>query len=121
MRISLEELTFKAYHGLYPEEKVSGNTFMITVHIDVSTDFEFSDDELEHSIDYTKVYQLIKVEMEQPRGLLEAVASIISKKIINQFPLAQSVVVSVSKMNPPIGGPCAKTTVTVTAQREAGN
>lgn len=117
MRISLEELTFKAFHGLYPEEKANGNTFIVTVHIDVSTDFEFTNDELDHSIDYTRVYQLIKAEMEQPRGLLEAVAMSISKKIINQFTLADSVVVSVSKVNPPIGGPCAKTTVSLTSHR----
>ena len=116
-RITLENLTFHAFHGLYQEEKITGNQFSVTVHIDFSPSGTVSNDEIAHTIDYAEVYSLILEEMQQPRGLLEALAKSICEKIFLKFLRAEFIILSVSKHNPPIGGPCEKATVTVSTSR----
>lgn len=117
MRISLEDLSFKAFHGLYPQEKENGNEFLITVHIDFEPVIVYQNDELTKTIDYAEVYQIIASEMADPRGLLEAVVMRMGGKIMNSFELIQVLTLSLSKINPPIGGPCASATVTQTIRR----
>ena len=113
-RITLQGLDFHGFHGLYPEEKEKGNRFTVDVHIDVPFSPSVLEDKLEGTIDYSVVYGLIRSEMEKPRGLLEGLAITIAGNIRTSFPAIERVTVSVSKHNPPIGGTCEKTTVTVT-------
>ena len=112
-RISLEGLEFHAFHGVYPEERLHGNRFTVDVHID--TDFETAarQDDLNRTIDYSALAGIVKEEMERPRGLLEALANSIGHQIRQAFPMAEQVTISISKHNPPIGLPCAKSTVTL--------
>ena len=121
MRISLEDISFRAFHGLYEEEKIKGNDFLVTVHIDFEPADQYRNDEIGSTIDYTEVYQIIRNEMANPKGLLEAVISQIGSEIMARFILAESVIVSVSKLNPPIGGPCARATVTRTFSRNSSS
>ncbi|MFZ9980808.1 MAG: dihydroneopterin aldolase [Cyclobacteriaceae bacterium] len=116
-RITLENLIFHSFHGLYPEEKVNGNQFTVSLHIDFSPSGAISNDEITHTIDYAAVYSLIREEMQKPKGLLEALAKGICEKILLNFLKAESITLSVSKHNPPIGGPCEKATVTVSLSR----
>lgn len=115
--ITLEGLSFHGYHGLYEEEKANGNQFTVTVKIDFRPSGEFVNDEIGHTIDYSEVYSIIRTEMERPRGLLEALAKSICEKILEKFSSAEEIKLSVSKHNPPIGGPCEKATVTVVVSR----
>jgi dihydroneopterin aldolase len=117
-RITLEGLSFHGYHGLYQEEKNNGNQFTVTVQIDFRPSGEFVNDEIGHTIDYSEVYSIVREEMAQPRGLLEALAKSICEKILEKFSLAEVITLSVSKHNPPIGGPCEKATVTVHSSRQ---
>jgi len=112
-RISLMELEFHGYHGLYPEEKANGNRFTVEVHIDTRFAESVLEDRMEGTIDYSIIYGIVKEEMGTPRGLLEGLAMTIARKIRSTFPMIERVEVRVSKHNPPIGGPCAATTITV--------
>ncbi len=112
-RISLEGLEFHGYHGLYPEEQVNGNRFTVDIHIDTVFSDPVISDNLEGTIDYAAVYRIVKEEMDHRRGLLEALAIIISRRIRTTFQTADRVTVSISKHDPPIGGKCAKAMVTV--------
>jgi dihydroneopterin aldolase len=111
--INLRGLEFHGFHGLYPEEQVKGNRFTVDVRIDLEFTEKAFNDQIEGTIDYVEVYRLVSEEMVIPKKLLETLASSIAKKIKVGFPEASQVEVSITKHNPPIGGPCDKVTVTV--------
>ncbi|MFM9075959.1 MAG: dihydroneopterin aldolase [Bacteroidota bacterium] len=112
-RISLEGLEFHAFHGVYQEERVQGNRFTVDVHIDTDFGSAANKDDLSGTIDYSVIAGIVKDEMDQPRGLLEALANCIGRRILQTFPKAEQIIISISKHNPPIGFTCARSTVTM--------
>jgi len=70
-KVFLEGMEFFGYHGMYPEERVLGNRFL--VNLELHTDFEDAmlTDRLEGTVDYAQLYQLVKVRMENRVQLLE--------------------------------------------------
>ena len=116
-RVSLEGLEFHAFHGVYPHERESGNWF--EVDITVETDFSpaAATDELVGTVNYETLFKIVKEEMEQPSKLLETVAEKIARDVLETFPNAISVELTVAKLNPPIGGKCKKASVNLLRRR----
>ena len=116
-KINLEGLEFHAYHGVYPHERDSGNWF----EVDISVDADFSQgaqtDELEGTVNYETLFQIVKEEMEIPSKLLETVAEKIVNRVLNQLSSVQSVEVKIAKLNPPIGGKCKKASIAMMRTR----
>jgi dihydroneopterin aldolase len=56
--------------------------------------------------------------MEKPSKLLETVAEKIIDDVFHQLKTVSSVELSISKINPPIGGKCKRATVSLTKKRE---
>jgi dihydroneopterin aldolase len=108
--IILEGLEFFAYHGVSEAERQTGNKYIVDIRI--ISDFEqaFQTDSIRQTIDYQKLYQIVKVEIEKPTKLLETIAKRVSDKVHENFSV-HSVEVSVSKLNPPIGGICTRAKV----------
>ena len=111
--ISLEGLEFYSHHGYYDEERKIGNKFSVDISIEVDFDLASHSDDLDQTINYEKVYAIVKSEMEQPSKLLEHIIQRIQSSLVMKFPQIQSLVVSISKYNPPIGGVCKKAKVTI--------
>ena len=61
-------------------------------------------DDLKTTVDYQKVYVLVKEQMEIRSKLLENVCWRIITAVKSQFPQIDKIKVNVSKMHPPIGG-----------------
>jgi 7,8-dihydroneopterin aldolase/epimerase/oxygenase len=116
-KVALEGLEFHAYHGVYPQERSSGNKF----EVDVVVETEFANsafhDDLNGTINYENLYAIVKEEMAKPSKLLETVGHAIASKTLETFREAKHVEVQISKFNPPIGGVCKKATVTVNLSR----
>lgn len=116
-KVALEGLEFHAYHGVYPQERSSGNKF----EVDVVVETEFANsafhDDLNGTINYENLYSIVKEEMAKPSKLLETVGHAIASKTLETFREAKHVEVQISKFNPPIGGVCKKATVTVNLSR----
>ena len=118
-KISLKGIKFNAYHGVYEEERKKGNSF--EVDVTVTTDFSteaLTDDSLMGTLDYEEIYRCVAEEMESSSYLLEHVAYRIAKRLLKEFSLIHDVEIKVSKFNPPIGGPCEKTEVTLSLDRK---
>ena len=117
--IELCNLSFHAYHGVLPHERLLGNTF--TVDITLETDFRHAidTDELCGTINYAEAYEVVKSEMNIPSQLLEHVCGRIGTALLDHFPTLQSVLVRIAKHNPPIegAGPCLSA-VTLKFSRE---
>ncbi len=112
--ISLEGLEFFAHHGYYTEETKLGNKFTVDVFIKVDFESASEKDDLDRTINYETVYQIIRAEMDKPSKLLENVLYRIQDRISSKFPSIQSLTLSISKLNPPLGGLCQKAKVTIT-------
>ncbi|MDZ4715212.1 MAG: dihydroneopterin aldolase [Cytophagales bacterium] len=117
-KIILEGLEFHAYHGVYPQERSSGNKFEVDVAVEtVISPSAFSDD-LTGTINYESLYGVVKSEMEKPSKLLERVGHAMASKILATFPEALGVDITISKFNPPIGGVCRKASVAIRQERK---
>ncbi len=100
LTISLTSLRFFAFHGLYPEEKKTGNEFEVNLSVSY-TPAEIVTD-LDQSVNYANLYELLKIEMQQPRELLETFAMQLAEKIHASFSLVRKVEISIEKLHPPI-------------------
>ena len=111
--IALEGLEFFSYHGFYDEEQKMGNKY--SVDIVVTADFSEAArrDRLSATVNYADLYQITAKVMQQSSRLLEHIAHQIIQNIRAQYPDLQSVEVSVSKFNPPIGGVCHRAKITL--------
>lgn len=98
--IHLHNLQFFSFHGLYQQERLLGARF------EVSTDISFKSDEkivrMEQTIDYVKIYHIIKQQMNIPTALLETVAQDLALKMYESDHRISSVSISLKKINPPI-------------------
>ncbi len=103
-RVSLEGIEFHAYHGAYPEESILGNRF--TVDLELETDFKQAmlHDELKSTVDYSKLYQLIKARMDVKVKLLEHLGHMIVTDILEAFPKTKSIKLTLKKHHPALGG-----------------
>ena len=116
--IALEGLEFFAYHGFYPEERIIGNRY--GVDISVWTDFQRAaeQDKIKYTVNYGVLYEIVKEEMSEQSLLLEHVAKKIIDKVMKQFEQVQAAEVTIRKFNPPIGGVCYASRVTLKEERE---
>jgi dihydroneopterin aldolase len=70
-------------------------------------------DKINDALNYVKVYELVRHEMQQTSNLLENVTARIVDSLYRNFPQIKWTRVKVSKMNPPMGGQMKKVSVTL--------
>ena len=109
-QVSIEDIRIFAFHGLYPEERILGNWYTLDVIVESETQPNFSDD-IANTIDYSQIFAICKQVMANPVDLLETVAEKIAQKIRNEFSEEVSILVQISKENPPMGVSAGKSTV----------
>jgi len=102
-KIILENMEFHAFHGCLDHEKQLGNTFIISVSIELNTEKAGKTDELHDTLNYQLVYDVVKEQMEIPSKLIEHVGQRILDSIFNGFPQIKKLKVKLSKLNPPLG------------------
>ena len=110
-KVSLEGLEFYARHGYYEEERVIGNKYSVDVTLEIDFSDAASDDKLEGTVNYEKVYEIVRDVMSIDANLLEHLAGKMIKALRAAFDDVTQVSVRVSKYNPPIKGLCQKATV----------
>jgi len=102
--IELEEMEFYAYHGCFKEEQIVGNKFLLNFSFETDTAKAENSDNINDTVNYQMVYNLVKEEMERPSHLLENIARRLIVKVCGQFQTITKAKVKISKMNPPMGG-----------------
>ena len=102
--IELEGMEFKAYHGCLEQEKVRGNSFTVDFRGELDLSAAAYSDNLNDTLNYADIYEIVAYEMSIPSELLENVAGRILKAIENRFPELISFSVRVSKKRPPVEG-----------------
>lgn len=104
--IYIKEARFHAFHGVLPQEQTVGQDFLVSARAGVDVLMAMEHDMVDVTLDYGQLYRLIKYEMETPSQLVEHVAGRIGKAVFEQFPLVRSLDLTITKLNPPIGGDC---------------
>lgn len=101
LTISLNNVRFRAYHGLHPEERQKGNDFVVNMQVGYVPQ-SGTILSLEDTIDYATLFDIINVTMQKPVDLLETLVQTIAHAVHDQFPQVIQINVSVEKLNPPI-------------------
>jgi 7,8-dihydroneopterin aldolase/epimerase/oxygenase len=101
-RIILSGLEFHGFHGVFPEEATLGARFIVDVELYLTLPKE---DDLAQTVDYSKVYTLVRQKVTEHRfKLIEVLANTISDDILLQHSLVQKVVTRVHKPHAPLPG-----------------
>lgn len=103
-QITLRGLTFFAFHGVLPEERQQGNRFVVDLVLEADISRAVRTDNLDDTVNYAEVYEVVRREMAVPSQLLEHVCGRIATALLDAFAPLQRVRVSVTKRNPPIEG-----------------
>jgi len=99
--IELKSVIFFAFHGLHDEERKTGNEYEVDLSVKYIADGK-KVTKIENTINYVRLFEIVKEEMEEPRNLLETIAISITEKIQEQFSQVKEIVVRINKKNPPI-------------------
>ncbi|MSQ23341.1 MAG: dihydroneopterin aldolase [Chloroflexi bacterium] len=103
--IRLNRMSFFGHHGVLPEEQKLGQRY--EVDLEVRSDLQAAGltDDLDATLNYSELYRTTEsIIVGSPRRLIEALAERIATAVLERFGSAQSVVVRVRKLHPPIEG-----------------
>lgn len=112
-KIVVEGIKIYAYHGCLKEESLIGCNYIV----DVTMETDFSEaaltDDLNKTIDYVIVYDIVKKQMAIRSNLIEQVGQRIVNEIKKEFAALKRLEVKVSKLNPPMNGNVEKVSVII--------
>lgn len=87
MKIHLHEMVFYGYHGVHDEERKLGQRFIVNFSFETEPSHDTEIKNLEDTVDYTKVFAIIKHILENEKfKLLENCANTILDNIMSDFP-----------------------------------
>ncbi len=119
MKIHLNDMIFYGYHGVHAEERKLGQRFTVTCHLESYDDLDDKIKHLKDTIDYTKVFQIIKEVLENDTfELLEICARTIINRIMERFDKVKKVTISIKKPNVPINGNLSSVEVEMEKERK---
>ena len=102
--ILLNGMAFYGYHGATSQERDLGQRFIVDLGMEVDLRTPGESDDLKDTVDYSRVYHMVKETVEGPgHNLLESVAEELARKLLRTFPL-EGVTVRVTKPHVPIKG-----------------
>lgn len=107
--INLEGIRFFTPHGIYPEERILGNE--MTVDLRVSFPEQGPVTALSHTVDYERLYAIVRAEMEQGAPMLEQTLQACADRIKEAFPDIRALDMTLSKCHPPLPGEVARSAV----------
>ncbi len=102
--IYVNDIEVYANHGCLEEEAVIGGKYVIDAVFHVDVKKAAHDDDLDLTIDYVKVTEIIQREMSIRAKLIESVGYRMLHALQEQFPQAESIKVTLTKIAPPIPG-----------------
>ena len=117
LTMELLDMRFYAHHGCFEEERTIGTRFSVDVQMDAPELLTAAiSDNLEDTINYQEVYHIVAHEMQQSSHLLEHVAGRMVKALKTRFPTTGKIKVSISKLNPPLGGEVGASRIVLTTE-----
>ena len=114
-KIEIRNLEIFANHGVFPEENVLGQKFVVSATLYTDTRKAGLSDELTASIHYGEVSHMItKFAKEHTYKLLEALAENLCQMLLHELPLLKKITLRVEKPWAPVGLPLDTVAVEIT-------
>lgn len=103
--VRLVNAVFYAHHGVMQEEHRIGGRYEVDVAMELDIEAAARHDDLTETVDYERIYRLVQEIVTQNRFyLIERLAYLIARAVIDAYPRVKAVEVTVRKPNPPVGG-----------------
>ncbi len=115
--IKVENIKLYAFHGCLNEEALIGSEYSVDITVTADLSKSSLTDDLNDTVDYVLLNKIVAEEMAVRSKLLEQVGQRILDSIFKKSPLVTNATVSVSKLNPPIGGNVEKVTILLSKER----
>ncbi|WP_209390762.1 dihydroneopterin aldolase [Chryseobacterium sp. RR2-3-20] len=103
-KIFLEDVKIYAYHGVLPEENIIGTNYILNAEIHTDLWAAAASDDLNDTISYADINEIIHEEMKISSKLLEHVAGRIITKIGEKFSQISYIKLKITKTSPPMKG-----------------
>lgn len=116
--VKVSNIRVYAYHGCLVEEGKIGSEYRVDISVKADLSQSANSDDLLDTVDYVYLNKIVKQEMAIRAKLLEQVAKRIIDRIFKEVKLVDKAKVSVSKINPPIGGNVALVSVILKKSRK---
>ena len=85
-RIALDRMEFRALHGCYELERKVGNRFTVDLELTALLGEAAAEDDVEKTVNYLTVYQIVRERMGQTQRTIERVALNIIEALYAAFP-----------------------------------
>jgi dihydroneopterin aldolase len=116
-KIIISGISCYGYHGVLPSEQELGQPFIINLELSLSLAAAGRSDDLERTIDYSRVVQEVReIVTGPPCRLIEALAERIAAVLLDHYP-AEQVLVRVNKPHAPLGAVCGNVAVEIRRER----
>ena len=116
-RISISGLRGRGLHGVYPRERVEGQTFVVDAVLELDTRAAAAGDDLACTADYGSIAEkLVAVIEGEPVNLIETLAARLAE-ICLADPAVSAVQITVHKPDAPITVPFEDVSVTIRRER----
>jgi dihydroneopterin aldolase len=100
--VCLEDVRLFGYHGLFSEERILGNWFILNLSISKQITSEFGDD-INRTMDYGQLYAICVEIMRDPVDLLETICERIATQCKILHPDFLDMEIRIGKEHPPMG------------------
>ena len=115
--IELVNIHLYAYHGAIAQENKVGGWYTLNLRARIDSHDCIASDNLEATVNYADIYEVVRSEMQIPSKLLEHVCGRILDKLFEKFTIIGEIEISLSKDTPPMGGDRLSSSVRIKAER----
>ena len=116
-RITVSGLRGHGFHGVYPEERATGQTFLVDAVLELDTAPAAATDDLTRTVNYAELaQQLHALLVGEPVDLLETLAQRLADRCL-AHPAVDAVEITVHKPDADLGVPAADVTVSIRRER----
>ena len=117
-KIKIQELEVFANHGVFPEENILGQKFLVSADLYTSTRKAGRTDDLTASVHYGEVSALIDSYLkEHTFKLLESAAEHLAEEILIKYPTVRKIRLEIKKPWAPVHLPMKTVSVEITRAR----
>lgn len=118
-KIIVKDLELFCYHGVNPEEKVNGQSFVFDVEACVDLSKPCATDNVEDTVSYAKIIKTVRAVAQcEVNDLLERVAQRVADALFGEFDMIQSLKIRLKKPQAPIKADFAYVAVEIERERQ---
>lgn len=111
--IFLNDVRLYAFHGVLGQERRVGGEYSVSMRVHYNIYKAMESDDVADTLNYAQLLDIVKREMARPSNLLEHVVGRIGRAVFKDFPQAESIDLTLIKLNPPMGADSAGAGVSV--------